>query len=78
MKKLKVLIAFEESQEICKAFRNAGHEAYGCDIIECSGGHPEWHLQVDVFEALILKKWDITIMHPPLYSCCFVWKQYLC
>ena len=45
---MKVLIACEESQEVCKAFRALGHEAYSCDIQECSGGHPEWHIQGDV------------------------------
>lgn len=44
---MKVLIACEESQEVCKAFRAKGHEAYSCDIQECSGGHPEWHTQGD-------------------------------
>lgn len=41
---MKVLVACEESQEVCKAFRALGHEAYSCDIQECSGGHPEWHI----------------------------------
>lgn len=41
---MKVLIACEESQEVCKAFREKGHEAYSCDIQKCSGGHPEWHI----------------------------------
>lgn len=45
---MKVLVACEESQEVCKAFRERGHEAYSCDIIPCSGGHPEWHIQDDV------------------------------
>lgn len=45
---MNVLIACEESQEVCKAFRALGHEAYSCDIQECSGGHPEWHIQGDV------------------------------
>lgn len=49
---MKVLIACEESQAVCKAFREKGHEAYSCDIIECSGGHPEWHIQGDVLEIL--------------------------
>ena len=40
---MKVLVACEESQTVCKAFRAKGHEAYSCDIISCSGGHPEWH-----------------------------------
>lgn len=45
---MKVLVACEESQEVCKAFRRLGHEAYSCDIQDCSGGHPEWHIQGDV------------------------------
>lgn len=49
---MKVLIACEESQVVCKAFREKGHEAYSCDIIECSGGHPEWHIQGDVLYIL--------------------------
>ena len=49
---MKVLVACEESQAVCKAFREKGHEAYSCDIQECSGGHPEWHIQGDVLEIL--------------------------
>lgn len=49
---MKVLIACEESQVVCKAFREKGHEAYSCDIVECSGGHPEWHIQGDVLNVL--------------------------
>lgn len=49
---MKVLVACEESQTVCKAFRKRGHEAYSCDIIDCSGGHPEWHIKVDVLEVL--------------------------
>lgn len=45
---MKVLVACEESQEVCKAFRSRGHEAYSCDILECSGGHPEWHIHDNV------------------------------
>ena len=55
---MKVLVACEESQVVCKAFRERGHEAYSCDIIECSGGHPEWHIQCDV----------LNILNPLLYS----------
>lgn len=62
---MKVLIACEESQAVCIEFRKLGHEAYSCDIQECSGGHPEWHLQMDVFEAIKLKEWDMMIAHPP-------------
>lgn len=49
---MKILIACEESQTVCKEFRKLGHEAYSCDIIECSGGHPEWHIQGDVLPLL--------------------------
>ena len=49
---MKVLVACEESQEVCKAFRALGHEAYSCDIQECSGGHPEWHIQGDVLPLI--------------------------
>lgn len=49
---MKVLVACEESQTVCKAFREKGHEAYSCDIQECSGGHPEWHIQGDVLPLL--------------------------
>ena len=47
-----MLVACEESQEVCKAFRALGHEAYSCDIQECSGGHPEWHIQDDVLRII--------------------------
>ena len=49
---MNVLIACEESQEVCKAFRARGHRAFSCDIQECSGGHPEWHIQGDVLPLL--------------------------
>ena len=61
---MKILIACEESQEVCKAFRKLGHEAFSCDILPCSGGHPEWHIQGDVLEQLD-KRWDMMIAHPP-------------
>lgn len=60
-----ILICCEESQAICKAFRAAGHEAYSCDLQECSGGHPEWHIQGDAIETMRSKKWDLVIAHPP-------------
>lgn len=60
----KVLVACEESQEVTKAFRELGHEAFSCDLLPCSGGHPEWHYQQDVFEV-IDKGWDMMIAHPP-------------
>ena len=77
---MKVLIACEESQEVCKAFRALGHEAYSCDIQEPSGGHPEWHIQGDALSLInggcefttadgkrhaIAGKWDLLIAHPP-------------
>ena len=61
---MKVLIACEESQTVCKAFRAKGHEAFSCDIQPCSGGHPEWHFQQDVFEVIDMG-WDLMIGHPP-------------
>lgn len=76
----KVLIACEESQESCLAFRVRGFEAYSCDIIDCSGGHPEFHIKQDVLPLLngnctfktcdgvehtIEGKWDLIISHPP-------------
>lgn len=75
---MKVLVACEESQAVCKAFREAGHEAYSCDIQECSGGHPEWHIKGDVLKAIqggnlttqsgdkiYIDKWNMLIGHPP-------------
>lgn len=61
---MKVLVACEESQRVCIAFRNKGHEAYSCDIQECSGGHPEWHIQDDVLKHLD-KDWDMILAFPP-------------
>ena len=60
---LRVLVACEESQQVCAAFRKLGHEAYSCDIQDCSGGHPEWHIQDDVLKHL--DGWDLIIAHPP-------------
>ena len=77
---MRVLVACEESQEVCKAFRALGHEAFSCDIQECSGGHPEWHIQGDCLPLLNgnctfhtadtnthtqVGKWDLIIAHPP-------------
>lgn len=62
---MRVLIACEESQTICKVMRDLGHEAYSNDVIDCSGGHPEWHLKMDCFDAVKLMDWDLIIMHPP-------------
>jgi site-specific DNA-cytosine methylase len=60
----KILIACEESQATTIAFRKLGHEAFSCDLLPCSGGHPEWHYQCDIFEV-INKGWDLMIAHPP-------------
>lgn len=77
---MRVLVACEESQAVCKAFRELGHEAYSCDIQPCSGGHPEWHIQGDVLPLIdgdcdftttdgsqhtIVGEWDLLIAHPP-------------
>lgn len=77
---MNVLIACEESQRVCIEFRKRGHNAFSCDIMECSGGHPEWHIQGDVlpllnghcdFETADGKwhyqqnKWDMIIAFPP-------------
>lgn len=51
---MKVLVACEESQRVCIAFREKGHEAYSCDIQECSGEHPEWHIPGDVSTKLVI------------------------
>lgn len=61
---MRVLVACEESQRVCIAFREKGHEAYSCDIQPCSGGHPEWHIQGDVL-PLLSENWDLLIAHPP-------------
>ena len=82
---LNVLVACEESQEVCKAFRERGHRAFSCDIQECSGGHPEWHIQGDCLPLLNgnctfqtadththtqAGKWDLIIAHPPCTELC--------
>jgi len=61
---MKILVGCEESQAVCIELRKLGHEAYSCDLQECSGGHPGWHLQMDVFEAIKLKQWDMGIFFP--------------
>ena len=62
---MKVLVACEESQTVTKAFRRLGIEAYSCDIQECSGGHPEWHIQGDALEQAYSGEYDLMIAHPP-------------
>ena len=59
-----VLIGCEESQTIALAFRELGVNAFSCDLKPCSGGHPEWHIQGDVFEAVNTRHWDLAIFHP--------------
>lgn len=62
---MRILVACEESQAVCKAFREKGHKAFSCDIQPCSGGHPEWHIQKDVLQVLNLPIWDMVIAFPP-------------
>lgn len=64
MKQLRVLVACEESQATTKAFRDLGYEAFSCDLLHSSGGHPEWHYQCDIFD-IINDGWDLMIAHPP-------------
>ena len=61
---MRVLLACEESQAVTREFRALGHEAYSCDILPESGGHPEWHLQTDVTEVL-QDDWDMVVAFPP-------------
>ena len=82
---MKILVACEESQRVCMEFRKKGHEAYSCDIIDCSGEHPEWHIQGDVLPLLNGNckfktndgtehfqegKWDMIIAFPPCTHLC--------
>jgi hypothetical protein len=62
---MNVLIACEESQTVCSAFRAKGHNAFSCDLQDPSGGHPEWHIKGDAVEAINSRKWDLIILHPP-------------
>ena len=61
---MRILLACEESQALCNRFRKLGHEAYSCDTLPCSGGHPEWHFQQNVTEVL-KQQWDMIIAFPP-------------
>ncbi len=61
---MKILIACEESQVVCQAFRDKGHEAYSCDILDTSGDHPDWHITGDVLK-IINQEWDMMIAFPP-------------
>lgn len=82
---MNVLIACEESQRVCIAFRNKGHNAYSCDILDCSGGYEQWHIKQDVIPLLngncsfqtmdgehhfITDRWDLIIAHPPCTHLC--------
>lgn len=80
---MKVLVACEESQRVCKEFRKRGHEAYSCDILPCGGGHPEWHICGDALKVLqggefstmdytihTIDRWDLVIAHPPCTRLC--------
>ena len=62
---MNILIGFEESQAICSEFVSCGFNAFSCDIQPCSGPLPERHLQIDIMQAIVLKKWDLIILHPP-------------
>ena len=62
---MKILVGCEESQAVTIAFRKLKMEAYSCDIQDCSGGHPEWHLKMDVFEAINSDEWVLMIAFPP-------------
>ena len=73
---MKILVACEESQAVCIEFRKRGHEAYSCDLLPCSGGHPEWHIQDDVMNVLrhdiispFTCEWDMVIAFP---TCTFL------
>lgn len=74
---MNVLIGCEESQAICKAFRERGHEAYSCDLKPCSGGEPDWHIQADIFtvingghfvtqsgKSIYIEKWHLAVFNP--------------
>ena len=62
---MKILVACEESQTVTKALRALGHEAFSCDLEECSGGYPEWHIQNDALIEAYSGKYDMMIAHPP-------------
>lgn len=66
---MRIGVMEEESQEVTKAFRAKGHEAYSVDILPCSGGFPEWHRQQDAKSAL-KEKWDMLICFPPCTRLC--------
>lgn len=83
---MNVLVACEESQRVCEAFRKRGHNAFSCDIVDCSGGHPEWHFKQDVLHVIPNfggklqngeeyylpegEEWDLMVAHPPCTYLC--------
>lgn len=83
---MNVLVACEESQRVCEAFRKRGHNAFSCDIVDCSGGHPEWHFKQDVLQVIPNfggklqngeeyylpegEEWDLMVAHPPCTYLC--------
>lgn len=88
MNGIKILVGCEESQAVTKAFRNLGFEAYSCDLLPCSGGHPEWHFNFDVFKAIDggelktesgntvnVDNWDLGIFHP---TCTYLTNSGVC
>lgn len=73
---MKILVACEESQAVTKELRNLGHEAFSCDIQDCSGGHPEWHIKGDVI-PLLSESWDMIIAFPPCTYLSFAGNRHL-
>ena len=74
---MRILIACEESQAICKEFRRLWHEAYSCDILPCSWWHPEWHIQWDAIQEAYSWKYDMMIAHPPCTYLSNAWAPHL-
>jgi len=74
---MRILIACEESQAVCIEFRKLWHEAYSCDIQECSWGHPEWHIQGDALIEAYSGKYDMMIAHPPCTYLSNAWARFL-
>lgn len=75
---MRVLVACEESQVVCKAFRERGHEAYSCDLIETSGEHTEWHIVGDAVQMAMSRDWDLMIAFPPCtYLTCTANRSFL-
>lgn len=72
---MRILVACEESQAVTIELRKLGHEAYSCDIQDCSGGHPEWHIKGDAIEAAYGQQWDMMIAHP---TCTYLTNSGVC